>query len=94
MFACQAQDLKYVKYNRLHKTGHYCQFAWYYKVNFKINPSQLETKQVSYASPPVQKLHLYSDIIFKLCKPAFHSGHLSHNMPSSSTATIRVFHLP
>ena len=49
---------------------------------------------LSYASPPIWKLHSHSDIIFKLCKPTFHGSYLSHNIPSSSTATIRVFHLP
>ena len=43
---------------------------------------------VSYASPPVQKLHPHGDIISKLYKPAFHGGHLSCNISYSSAAII------
>ena len=49
---------------------------------------------LSYASPPVQKLHPHSDIISKLCKPTFHSGHFSHNTSYGGAATIWVFCLP
>jgi len=45
MFTCQAQESKCAKYNKLHKTEHHCQFVWYYKANFKINPLRLEIKQ-------------------------------------------------
>jgi len=45
MFGCWAQGLKCIKCNGPHKTEHYCQFAWYCKANFKMNPPQLETKQ-------------------------------------------------
>jgi len=48
---------------------------------------------VSYASPPVWKLHPHSDIISKLYKPAFRGGHLSCNMSYGSAATLWVFHL-
>ena len=44
-FSCRAQGSKYIKCNRPHKTEHHCQFAWYCKANFKINPLRLETKQ-------------------------------------------------
>jgi len=48
---------------------------------------------ILYASPPVQKLHLHSDIIFKLYKPIFYGGHLSCNTSYGGTATIQVFRL-
>ena len=49
---------------------------------------------VSYASPPIWKLHPHGDIISQLYKPAFYSSHLSHNTPYGSAATIQVFCLP
>ena len=47
-----------------------------------------------YTSPPIQKLHLCSDIISKLYKPTFHSGHLSCNMSYGGAVTFWVFCLP
>ena len=49
---------------------------------------------MSYASPSIQKLHPRGDIISELYKPAFHGGHLSHNMSYGGAATIWVFYLP
>jgi len=43
---------------------------------------------LSYTSPPVWKLYPHDDIISKIYKPAFHSGHLPYNMPSGGAATI------
>ena len=50
-------------------------------------------RNLSYASPPVWKLHPCSDITSQLYKPIFYGSHLSHNTPYSSAATIQVFHL-
>jgi len=49
---------------------------------------------LSYASPPIQKLYLHSDIISQPYKSAFHSSHLSHNMSHGGDATIQVFCSP
>ena len=49
---------------------------------------------LSYASPLVWKLNFCSDIISQLYKPAFHSSHLSCNMPYSGAVTIWIFCLP
>ena len=43
-FACYAHGFKYIKCNSLYKVEHHRHFAWCCKVNFKINPSKLETK--------------------------------------------------
>jgi len=43
---------------------------------------------VSYASPPIWKLHPHGEVISKTYKPAFHSGHLSHNTSYGSAAII------
>ena len=37
--------LRYIKCNRSYKVKYYRNFTWCCKVNFKTNPSQLETKQ-------------------------------------------------
>jgi len=42
---------------------------------------------LSYASPLVRKLHPHSEVTSKTYKPAFHGGHLSHNMSYSGAAT-------
>ena len=65
----------------------------------KIKSSIVDTNSqlnevLSYASPPICKLHPHGDIISQLYKPTFHSSHLSHNIPYGSTATIQVFYLP
>ena len=49
---------------------------------------------VSYASPPIWKLHSCSEIISKLYKPAFHSSHLSCNTSYGGAATLQVFCFP
>ena len=49
---------------------------------------------MSYASPPVWKLHPHSEVISKTYKPAFHGSHLSRNTSYGSTATLWVFRLP
>jgi len=49
---------------------------------------------LSYASPPIWKLYLHSDIISKLYKPTFYNSHLSHNMSYGGAATLQVFCLP
>ena len=36
-------------------------------------------------SPLIWKLHPYSDIVSQLYKPAFYSGHLSHNIVVATT---------
>ena len=36
-----------------------------------------------------QKLYSYGVIISELYKPAFHTGHLSHNMSYGSAATLQ-----
>jgi len=46
-----------------------------------------------YTSSFIWKLHPHSDIISKLYKPTFYSGHLFRNMPYGSAVTIWVFHL-
>ena len=46
---------------------------------------------MSYASPPIQKLHSCDEVTSKTYKPAFHSSYLSHNTSYGSTATIQVF---
>ena len=56
--------------------------------------NNLIASSLSYAHPPVWKLHPHSDIISKLCKPAFHSSYLSHNMFYGGAATIQIFCLP
>ena len=43
-FVCKIQGVKYIKYNRPHKSEHHHHFIWCYKVNFKINPLKLKTK--------------------------------------------------
>ena len=40
------------------------------------------------------KLHLRGDATSEPYKPAFHSGHLSHNTFHGGAATFRVFRLP
>jgi len=54
----------------------------------------LIVSSLSYASPPIWKLHLHGDIISQLYKPTFHGSHLSCNMPYGSAATIWIFYLP
>ena len=44
-FAYQFQGSQCIKCNNSYKTKYYCYFAWYCKVNFKINLLYLETKQ-------------------------------------------------
>jgi len=44
-FVYGAQGSRCIKCNGLHKIEHHHYFTWYYKANFKINPSQLKTKQ-------------------------------------------------
>ena len=46
---------------------------------------------LSYASPSIQKLHLYDDIISQLYKHAFYSDHISCNTSYGGGATIQVF---
>ena len=58
------------------------------------NKPQKVCESLSYASPPIWKLHPYSDIISKLYKPIFHGSHLSCNMSYGSATTIWVFHFP
>jgi len=41
-----------------------------------------------YASPSIWKLHPCGEIISKTYKPAFYSGHLSHNTSHGSAVTI------
>ena len=43
---------------------------------------------LSYVSPCVRKLYPHGDIISKLYKHAFYSGHLSHNTSYGNAATI------
>ena len=75
----------------------YSNLKSFYKKNSKIyklysySPS---SSIISYISPPIWKLHPHGDIISKLYKPTFHSGHLSHNMSYGGAATLQVFHLP
>ena len=57
-------------------------------------PSVEHEVSMSYASPPIWKLHPCGDIISELYKPTFHSGHFSCNTSDDGTATIWVFHLP
>ena len=45
IFMCRIQGSKCAKCNRLHKSKHHCQLTWCCKVNFKMNPPRLETKQ-------------------------------------------------
>ena len=40
------------------------------------------------------KLQPHGDVTSKKYKPAFHGGHLSHNMSYGSAATLRIFRLP
>ena len=49
---------------------------------------------LSYASPPIWKLHPHSDIISKSYKLTFHDDHLSHNTSYGSATTLQIFHLP
>ena len=49
---------------------------------------------MSYASPPIWKLHSCGEFTSKSYKPTFHSGHLSCNMSYGSAATLQVFRLP
>ena len=44
-FACQVYGAKYVKCNSSHKIKYYREMIWCCKVNFKTNPSRLETKK-------------------------------------------------
>ena len=44
-FICYFQGARCLKWNSPHKVEHHHHFVWYYKANFKINPSCLETKQ-------------------------------------------------
>ena len=69
--------------------------SWDFQIN-SIELQRLSPKRgiLSYASPPIQKLHLCGNIISKSYKPTFHSSHLSHNISYSSAATIWVFCLP
>ena len=48
----------------------------------------IDINSVSYASPPIWKLHPCGDIISKLYKPTFHNGHLSCNMSYSGDTTL------
>ena len=45
IFMCRIQDSKCVKCNGLHKSEHHQHFVWCCKLNFKISPLGLETKQ-------------------------------------------------
>jgi len=44
IFSCRSQGLKCIKCNKSHKSEHHCQFAWYYKANFKTNLLRFEKK--------------------------------------------------
>ena len=44
-FLCRLQEARYLKCNGFHKVEYHHHFAWCCKVNFKTNPSHLETKQ-------------------------------------------------
>jgi len=45
IFACKAHGFKCQKYGGPHKIKNHRDMAWCYKANFKLDPSQLETKQ-------------------------------------------------
>ena len=62
-----------------------------------LSPLLLQTqvlRVVSYASLPVQKQHPRGETTSEPYKPAFHSGHLSHNTSHGGAATLQVFRLP
>ena len=44
IFACYIHSFKCIKCNNSYKIEHHRYFAWYCKVNFKINLPRLETK--------------------------------------------------
>ena len=61
------------------------------QINYDIDIQNIREEVVYYIpSPLVQKLHLYSDIIFQLYKPAFHGSHISCNTTVRHVATIQV----
>ena len=69
--------------------------SWDFQIN-SIGPQRLSPKGgiLSYTSPPIQKLHPCGEVISKIYKSTFHSGHLSRNMSYNGATTIQVFYLP
>jgi len=51
------------------------------------------TKDLSYASPPVWKQRPCGETTSEPYKPAFHGGHLSRNTSHGGAATLRIFRL-
>ena len=61
-----------------------------YLKDMKINICNLLIMTVSYTSPSVQKQRPRGETTSEPYKPAFHSGHLSHNTSHDGAATLQI----